>query len=150
MKRFFIIRTALLVAALVAITFAPSALVVNTSKAATAVSATTTATTNSSLQAQINTNNQQIADLNQQIATYQANSSKSVPTKKPSRRPSTRSTCSETRYRRRSPSPNNRSHHAIADPATGRRDHEYQQTIATDQAALGAKFLRLQKADRSH
>jgi peptidoglycan hydrolase CwlO-like protein len=70
MKRSLVISGTLFFAVFIAVAIAQDLLV---ARAATATAgATGTATASSSLQAQIDTNNQQIANLNQQIATYQA------------------------------------------------------------------------------
>ena len=89
---------ALVIAALMAI------LALRTLPVARAIDATTTAAgaaSSTSLQAQIDANDQQIATLNQEIATDQAALKQAGADKKIFRRRSMRSTCSAARWKRR-------------------------------------------------
>jgi peptidoglycan hydrolase CwlO-like protein len=137
----------LLIATFVAVVFAQSVLVVNTSKAATATS-TATATANSSLQAQIDANNQQITDLNQQIATYQAELQQVGADKKTLQAAINSLDLQRSKVQAQVAV----TQHQIATTQLqiqqlGGEIVDTKQTIATDQVALGAYLRSLQKVD---
>jgi peptidoglycan hydrolase CwlO-like protein len=147
MKRFSIIRTTLLIAAVAVVASARWALVISISEAATATS-TTTAATNSSLQAQIDTNNQQITDLNQQIATYQAELQKVGADKKTLQAAINSLDLQRSKVQAQVAV----TQHQIATTQLqiqqlGGEIVDTKQTVAEDQVALGAYLRSLQKVD---
>jgi peptidoglycan hydrolase CwlO-like protein len=116
--------------------------------AGTATTSTSTAASNSSLQAELNANNQQMAILNQQIAQYQAELQQVGANKKTlqaainsldlqKNKVQTQISLTQTQIKNTQ----------LEIQQLGGQITSTQQTIATDQTALGAYMRSLQKAD---
>ncbi len=139
---FFALRAALIVAVFVA------AATVRSSPVAHATATTTTATSSSSLQQQIDANNQQITSLNQQIATYQAELQQVGADKKTLKaaintldlqRNKVEAQVAVTQHEINATQ--------LQIQQLGGAITDTQQTVATDQVALGENLRSLQKAN---